>query len=142
MSANVLPFSQSPNPTEDTPRPVNYRPSVSYLRLNIVDDAYQHIGYRPGTIFIVQAEKIVDRSLHWVERGGEGFLAYLQDELTSFHIAPLDGQTPPGRYGRLELDYIGAVVEAYPHGITGPRWILGSNEPQEMLLPLFEAVAK
>lgn len=139
MSKNVLPFPPFSPGQNGTPHPIHAAPGDDYLRINLVDDLYAYMGFPEGAVFITHSRKVVEGCMHYVELGGYGFLARLSDCTEStVHINPLDRETPPDTFARSELQFVGVIVEMYPHGLDDSR------RPKEGVIadrPVFEAVA-
>lgn len=138
---SVLPFAHGQAFIQETPTPANYREGIQYLRLNLTDDAYERAGYREGAVFIAQADLVVDGRLHYVELADYGFLAHLTEEHGGLYLMPLDGFTTPGCYARADMSFIGAVIETYPQGLDGARWLLDLSDGLQAARFILRAVA-
>jgi hypothetical protein len=142
MSTKVLPFTPLSQNQRGAPLPNHTAPAGPYVRLNVVDDLYAHMGFFEGAIFVAQAGKVIEGYLHYIELDGYGFLGRLTDCTESaVYVIPLDRETPPGAYSRTELDFVGVIVEHYPRGLNGSRWILSQGGCVGEERPLFEAIA-
>lgn len=139
MSKRILSF---PYDSSDIPRPVSAGPGDSFAHLDIVDELYAHVGFFPGAALVAQAGLVSEGALHYAERGGHGFLAQVGKATAyAIHLTPLDGTTPASMYARDGLDFIGQIVEIYPRGLNGSRWVLFPVAPADATRPLLEAVA-
>lgn len=143
MSKTVLPFPHEGSETSLIPVPANSRPGVTFIRVNVSNDRYSRtVGFLDGTVLVAQVDEIKKGFLHYVELHGRGFLARVTAATeTKIHLAPLDGATPEGAYRREDLNCIGAIVEIYPRGLNGSRWVLYPARDYGAVQPVVSAVA-
>lgn len=143
MSKKVLPFPPISPGLNGTSQTISAAPTGEpFIRLNIVDDLYAHMGFSEGTVFIAESGKVVDGHMHYVELDGYGFLARLTGCTEStVHVYPFDRETLPGTYSRAALQCVGLLFRHYPRGLNGSLWILAPRVGLSEERPLFEAVA-
>jgi hypothetical protein len=91
---------------------------------------------------IVQFGRLKEDLLTYVEVGGEGFLARPTEiNPSTVRLQPLDNVTPEKTYQRAELTYVGTVIEIYPQGLNGSRWVLYPTDVLDSVQPVVEAIA-
>jgi hypothetical protein len=123
VSANVLPFSPHSAETQThIPTPFFYRPGDNYFRVDVTDSSLLRAGLYPGSTSIFREGFRMDGTPH---------LCWLDDELTVWRVTRLgDGRVklglapnPVSIRRESELTTIGSLVEFYPTGLKGPRYI-------------------
>jgi hypothetical protein len=122
---NLLSFPPPSSGLKDVPQRIYTAASDSFIRLDVVDDLYAHMGFCVGMVFVAWTDKLIEGYLHYVEFDGYGFLARLTDRTEStVYVVPQDRETPADTYLLSELEYVAAIVEMYPRGLCGSRWVL------------------
>jgi PAS domain-containing protein len=118
MRENVLRFPPHSTSRLKASRQFNATPASLFIQLDVIDDVYAYLGFFAGTVFIAQADRILDDYLHYVEIDEYGFLARARaGPQSTVILAPLDRETPAGSYPRDKLMNIGVILGAYPRGL-------------------------
>jgi len=143
MSKRILPFPHEGPETSHIPVPANSRPGDTFIRVNVTNDRYSRTaGFFDGTVLVAQVDEIKEGFLHYVELHGRGFLARAgAASKAKIHLTPLDNATPEGDYQRDDLTCIGSIVEIYPRGLEGSRWILYPAKDYGAVQPVVSAIA-
>jgi hypothetical protein len=127
MQAKLIPFPHAPEKVA-TPLPSHHQPGDSYLRVELTDDALDHMGLFAGAVFIALRGALWDRLPHAVEFDGEIFLGVLRilDPKTVEFFSWHQGECA-GVYELSRLNVIGPICDEFPLGDAGPRRAISTH---------------
>lgn len=129
----------APRAEDRIPTPFNHREGDSYVRLSFEDAPCPPPGFSFTVVFVARLGSPVSDALHILGTPEGALLASLvvqaDDRINVLSFSP---EFPSRIYAREELDVLGPVVEIWPRGFNGHRYVLNPTLPdaEALRLPL------
>jgi hypothetical protein len=148
MSTNVLPFPSSDlTDFAEIPQPATAQPGETFLRIDVTGNLYGHMCLLPGAVLVALVGSLREGWPHlfeWHRRLLAGRILEITD--AHIHVVHWEPGAELKTYPRDSIKVVGAIVETYPAGLRGPRWVCHGPTavavPTSMAYPLVSIVGQ